>query len=64
LLADTRLKNGANIIWLLTQVPVVDVNVDSAGIVESIDSEQLPKGRVLADEVECNQFQDVEASDK
>lgn len=42
----------------------MDVNVDSAGIVESIDSEQLPKGRVLADEVECNQFQDVEASDK
>ena len=27
-------------------------------MVESIDGEPLPKGRVLGDEVECNQFQD------
>ena len=36
------------------------VDIDSIGIVESIDGEPLPKGRVLADEVECNQFQDAE----
>jgi regulator of protease activity HflC (stomatin/prohibitin superfamily) len=48
------------IIWSFTKVPVVTVDIDSVGIVESIDGEPLPKGRVLADEVECNQFQDAE----
>ncbi len=48
------------IIWTFTKVPVVTVEVASIGIVESIDGEPLPKGRVLADEVECNQFQDAE----
>jgi len=48
------------IIWSFTKVPVVTVEVNSVGIVESIDGEPLPKGRVLADEVECNQFQDAE----
>jgi regulator of protease activity HflC (stomatin/prohibitin superfamily) len=48
------------IIWSFNKVPVVTVNIDSIGIVESIDGEPLPKGRVLADEVECNQFQDAE----
>jgi regulator of protease activity HflC (stomatin/prohibitin superfamily) len=48
------------VIWTFTKVPVVTVEVASIGIVESIDGEPLPKGRVLADEVECNQFQDAE----
>ncbi|MBI4763899.1 MAG: hypothetical protein HY787_04760 [Deltaproteobacteria bacterium] len=48
------------IIWTFTKVPVVTVDIASIGIVESIDGEPLPKGRVLADEVECNQFQDAE----
>jgi regulator of protease activity HflC (stomatin/prohibitin superfamily) len=48
------------IVWSFTKVPVVAVDIDSIGIVESIDGEPLPKGRVLADEVECNQFQDAE----
>jgi regulator of protease activity HflC (stomatin/prohibitin superfamily) len=48
------------IIWSFTKVPVVTVDIASVGIVESIDGEPLPKGRVLADEVECNQFQDAE----
>ena len=48
------------IIWSFTKVPVVTVDIDSIGIVESIDGEPLPKGRVLGDEVECNQFQDAE----
>jgi len=48
------------IIWSFTKVPVVTVDIASIGIVESIDGEPLPKGRVLADEVECNQFQDAE----
>jgi regulator of protease activity HflC (stomatin/prohibitin superfamily) len=48
------------IVWSFTKVPVVTVDIASIGIVESIDGEPLPKGRVLADEVECNQFQDAE----
>ena len=48
------------IIWSFTKVPVVTVDIASIGIIESIDGEPLPKGRVLADEVECNQFQDAE----
>src|SRR5271157_4458590 len=48
------------ILWSFTKVPVVAVDIDSIGIVESIDGDPLPKGRVLADEVECNQFQDAE----
>lgn len=48
------------IIWSFTKIPVITVDTDSVGIVESIDGEALPKGRVLADEVECNQFQDAE----
>ncbi len=48
------------IIWSFTKVPVVTIDIGSIGIVESIDGEALPKGRVLADEVECNQFQNAE----
>ncbi len=48
------------IIWTFTKVPVVTVDNNSIGVVESIDGEPLPKGRVLADEVESNQFQDAE----
>src|SRR5512139_595876 len=48
------------IIWSFTKVPVVTIDPNSIGIVESIDGEPLAKGRVLADEVECNQFQDAE----
>jgi len=48
------------IIWSFNKIPVVTIDIASIGIVESIDGEPLPKGRVLADEVECNQFQDAE----
>ena len=48
------------LVWSFTKVPVVMVDTDSIGIVESIDGEPLLKGRILADEVECNQFQDAE----
>jgi regulator of protease activity HflC (stomatin/prohibitin superfamily) len=48
------------IIWSFTKVSIVTVDIANIGIVESIDGEPLPKGRVLADEVECNQFQDAE----
>ena len=48
------------IVWSFAKVPVITIDVDSIGLVESIDGEPLPKGRVLGDEVECKQFQDAE----
>ena len=47
------------IVWSITKIPVVTIDTESVGLVESIDGEPLPKGRVLGDEVECNQFQDA-----
>jgi uncharacterized membrane protein YqiK len=47
------------IIWSFSKVPVVMIDPESIGLVEAIDGEPLPKGRVLGDEVECNQFQDA-----
>jgi regulator of protease activity HflC (stomatin/prohibitin superfamily) len=47
------------LIWSISKAPVVDVDNNSVGLVEAIDGEPLPKGRVLGDEVECNQFQDA-----
>jgi regulator of protease activity HflC (stomatin/prohibitin superfamily) len=47
------------IIWSFSKVPVITIDPESIGLVEAIDGEPLPKGRVLGDEVECNQFQDA-----
>jgi regulator of protease activity HflC (stomatin/prohibitin superfamily) len=47
------------IIYSFSKVPVVTIDVESIGLVESIDGDPLHKGRVLGDEVECNQFQDA-----
>jgi uncharacterized membrane protein YqiK len=44
------------IVWSISKIPVVTIDINSIGMVESIDGEPLPKGRVLGDEVECNQF--------
>jgi uncharacterized membrane protein YqiK len=48
------------IIWSCAKEPVQTIDITSIGLVEAIDGEPLPKGRVLGDEVECNQFQDAE----
>lgn len=47
------------VIWSISKVPVVAIDIASIGVVDSIDGQPLPKGRVLGDEVECNQFQDA-----
>jgi len=46
-------------VWSFSKVPVVTIDADSIGMVEAIDGEPLPKGRVLGDEFESNQFQDA-----
>lgn len=46
-------------IWSISKVPVQTIDIDHIGLVEAIDGEPLIKGRLLGDEVECNQFQDA-----
>jgi len=48
------------VVWSISKAPVQNIDIDSIGLVEAIDGEPLPKGRLLGDEVECNQFQDAE----
>ena len=48
-------------VWSWKKAPVIAIDDKSIAIVESIDGEPLPKGRILGDEVECNQFQDAGA---
>jgi uncharacterized membrane protein YqiK len=47
------------IIWRIEKHPVTEILPTEVGIVESIDGRSIPKGRLLADEVECNHFQDA-----
>ena len=48
------------IIWSIRKMPITEIASDEVGLVESVDGRPLPKGRLLGDEVECNQFQDAE----
>ncbi|HEV2166412.1 MAG TPA: hypothetical protein VGS23_05490, partial [Thermoplasmata archaeon] len=48
------------IVWSIAKVPIVEVPEYHIATVESIDGRPLPKGRLLGDEVDCNQFQDAE----
>jgi uncharacterized membrane protein YqiK len=45
----------------VVKVPVVDVSPGEIGLVVSADGEAVPSERLLAHEVECDQFQDAEA---
>jgi regulator of protease activity HflC (stomatin/prohibitin superfamily) len=47
-------------VWTVHKVPVVEVGELNVATIESIDGRPLPKGRLLGDEIECNQFQDAE----
>ncbi len=47
--------------WKFESVPVTVINPDEVGIVESIDGEALPAGRLLGDAVDCDSFQDGRA---
>jgi uncharacterized membrane protein YqiK len=49
------------IIWSMRRSRVLQVAENEIATVEAIDGRPLPKGRLLGDEVECNQFQDGEA---
>jgi regulator of protease activity HflC (stomatin/prohibitin superfamily) len=46
-------------IWRIEKMDVINIPDGQIGVVEAIDGQPLPKGRVVGDEVECNQFQDA-----
>jgi regulator of protease activity HflC (stomatin/prohibitin superfamily) len=46
-------------VWSISKTPVQSIDIDHIGLVEAIDGKPLTKGRLLGDEVECNQFQDA-----
>src|SRR3989441_1549834 len=50
-----------SVVWSMRRSKVVQVAETEIATVEAIDGRPLPKGRLLGDEVECNQFQDGEA---
>jgi uncharacterized membrane protein YqiK len=49
------------IIWRIERAPVTKIKPAFIGIVESIEGKPITTGRLLADEVSCNSFQDAKA---
>src|SRR3989442_12691557 len=49
------------VVWSMRRSKVIQVAENEIATVEAIDGRPLLKGRLLGDEVECNQFQDGEA---
>jgi uncharacterized membrane protein YqiK len=49
------------IIWKINKTKVVQIPQGKVGIVEAIDGQSLQKGRLLADDVDCNSYQDAKA---
>jgi regulator of protease activity HflC (stomatin/prohibitin superfamily) len=47
------------IFWSVDRVPIVNIPPNNIGVVEAIDGISLPHGRILADDVECNSYQDA-----
>ena len=47
------------IIWKISKWPVTEIEPTEVGVVESIDGQPIPHGRLLGDEVQCNQFQNA-----
>src|SRR2546425_499738 len=49
------------VVWSMRRAKVVQIGETEIATVEAIDGRPLPKGRLLGDEVECNQIQDGQA---
>jgi uncharacterized membrane protein YqiK len=49
------------IIWKVERVPVTVIGPQQIGVLEAIDGEPIPTGRLLGDETECDSYQDAEA---
>jgi uncharacterized membrane protein YqiK len=48
-------------IWKIERAQVTRIRPAFIGVVESIEGKPIPTGRLLADEVSCNSFQDAQA---
>ena len=49
------------LIWNVEKEKVTIIGEEEIGVVQSIDGEVIPTGRLLADEADCNHFQDARA---
>jgi len=47
------------IIWKIKKVSVTEILPEEIGILESIDGRSIPQGRLLGDDIGCNNFQDA-----
>jgi len=47
------------ITWKVEKEKVIVVGEEEIGVIESVDGEPIPTGRLLGDAVECNHFQDA-----
>jgi hypothetical protein len=47
------------ITWKVIKSKITEIKPGQIGVVEAIDGEPLPKGRLLSDHVDCNCFQDA-----
>ncbi|WML68077.1 MAG: hypothetical protein METHP_01654 [Methanoregula sp. SKADARSKE-2] len=45
--------------WKIQRAPVTKIKPSFIGVVESIEGRPIPTGRLLADEIDCNSFQDA-----
>ncbi|MBP9822497.1 MAG: hypothetical protein KBC81_03605 [Candidatus Pacebacteria bacterium] len=50
-----------NLVFKVRSIPMTTIEPGQIGIVEAIDGEPLPAGRILATPVECDSFQDPKA---
>lgn len=48
-------------IYVIDKVPVIEIETNEIGVVEAIDGDPIPQGRLLAEDIHCNTFQDAEA---
>ena len=48
-------------IWKVEKERVTVIGEEEIGIIESIDGESIPTGRLLGDAIDCNHFQDTKA---
>lgn len=49
------------IMWTVEKEQVKIIGEEEIGVVQAVDGEVIPTGRLLADETECNHFQDARA---
>jgi uncharacterized membrane protein YqiK len=49
------------LIWTIEKADVTQIKPNNIGLVESVDGVPIPAGRLLGDQVDCDDFQDASA---